>query len=187
MTAQSLRRIGMSMAVVATLLATGCGRDAALTAPESPDSSASSAAGGGDASSGLLGNLGGLLSDIAQSGLKIVRVTVNGLVGGTVQNGRYKVSFAPGAFAGSQNITVTDANLPSGAVELGPHGLNFSGEVTLEINLNGTSWDSPHATIDWYDPSSGTWVDMHGTYDASTHRVTATLPHFSTYRPRAGW
>ena len=186
MTAHLLRRIGVSMAVVATLLITGCGRDASLTAPEG-GSREEAAASGGDASSGLVGSLGSLVSDIAQSGLKIVRVTVNGLVGGSVQNGRYKVSFAPGAFVGAQNITVTDANLPSGAVELGPHGLNFSSEVTLEINLNGTAWDSPHATIEWYDPSSGSWVDMHGTYNPSTHRVTAVLPHFSTYRPRAGW
>ena len=189
MTARSLRRISISMAVVASLLILGCGRDTGPTAPEgmSTNHSADAAAQGGDASSGLLGNLGPLVGNVLQGGMKVVRVAVNGVTGGSVQNGRYKVSFAPGAFLGSQNITVTDLGLESGAIELGPHGLTFSNEVTLEINLEGTGWDSPHPTIEWYNPDSGVWVDMHGTYDPSTHRVRATLPHFSTYRPRAGW
>lgn len=116
---------------------------------------------------------------------KTVKKLLKGKAGGEVVNGKHKVKFAPGAFEGEQTICVTTQ--PSGEVVLGPHGLVFSASVELSIDLGGTVWDSPAATIDWWDPSAGVWVDMSGVYDSPTRTVTATLPHFSTYRPRAGW
>jgi len=128
-------------------------------------------------------------SDVApdQREAKSVKKLMKGGSGGEVANGRYKVSFAEGAFPGEQPITVTNPKQPNGQVRLGPHGLAFSAEVTLSIALGGTVWDSPAATIDWWDPSAGVWVDMNGVYDPATRTVTAILPHFSVYRPRAGW
>lgn len=119
--------------------------------------------------------------------VKLTAMEVEGDVGGVVRNGRNTVTFTPHAFSGDAVITVESLSNADGSVELGPHGLTFDAPVILTINLYGTPWDSPHPTIEWYDPSTGTWVDMGGTYNPGLHSVSTVLPHFSTYRPRAGW
>lgn len=141
----------------------------------------------GDVDSGLIGGIGSLVGGIVRGAVRLVSTLINGATGGEVSNGRYLLRFQPGAFSGQRVITITDLGVNTGEVELGPHGLNFSNRVELRIDLAGTQFDSPRATIEWFDPDSGQWVDMHGTYDPVTHRVTAVLPHFSRYRPRAGW
>ena len=190
MTARALQRALVAGFVIASMLVTGCGSgDRQVLGPNGTETPSTAEANGTgqDASSGLIGSLGGLLGSVTQGALHLVGGLVNGLTGGVLTNGRYKVTFAPGAFSGNQYITVTDLGRSDGQVELGPHGLTFSDTVTLEIDLRNTQWDSPHATIEWYDPSTGQWVDMQGTYNPSTHKVKVDLPHFSAYRPRAGW
>ena len=116
-----------------------------------------------------------------------VRQRIKGADGGEVVNGRYRLWFAPGAFTGTETITITDPGTADGQCVLGPEGLHFSALVTLTIDVNGTVFDSPVVTIEWWDPTAASWVDMYGLYSAYSHNVYIVLPHFSTYRPRAGW
>lgn len=160
--------------VALALIASGCGSNSELTGP-TRDTSVT-----GDASAAK-----------KPAGDKSLGVTVSAVIdgsrGGTVTNGRYSVWFAPGAFSGTQTITVTDTKSSDGSCMLGPDGLTFSGTVILTIDIKGSGWESPFATIEWWNPTTATWVDLHGIYSADSGKVYTPLAHFSTYRPRAGW
>jgi len=111
-----------------------------------------------------------------------------GQKGGVIHLGRLTLTVPPGALRGPQNIRMDV--LGNGYVEtnLFPEGLTFETPALLEMNLRGTDFDGGDATIYWYDPAAGAWIDLHGTYDPKTHKVSAEIPHFSSYRSgRAGW
>jgi len=125
----------------------------------------------------------------AMGGPISVSATIDGSRGGVITNGRYRLHFPAGAFAGTQTITIEDP--ANGYVEchLYPEGLTFDKQITLQVNLLGTTGMGEHAaTIYWYDPVAGSWVDIGGAYVAPAQSVVAKLDHFSIYRSgRAGW
>jgi hypothetical protein len=114
--------------------------------------------------------------------------TVDGSVGAELVVGRFTLLIPAGAFEGSRQITVEDAN--NGFVEchLYPEGLQFDVPVTLTMDLSGSSADRTDATIYWLDKRADFWVDLGGTYVTADHKVWVKLAHFSEYRGgRAGW
>jgi hypothetical protein len=114
--------------------------------------------------------------------------TINGAVGGRLDFGRYVLTFPPKCFKGTVTIRIETDNTGYVDCRLYPEGMKFDNSVTLSMSLTGTTQDAAGSTIYWYDPVTGTWVDMKGVYDASTHNVTVGLKHFSQYRGgRAGW
>ena len=189
-----LRRVSVSLGLLAALLGlgflAGCGSDSSMpTGLESISGSASSHDPGAipfNVSAGKSGKSGKLTPPPPPSPI-VVSKAIDGAVGGEVVNGRYKVWFAPGAFTGTKTISITDPQTADGQCVLGPEGLEFSRLVILTIDVNGTLYDSPFVTIEWWNPSTALWVDMAGIYSASQHSVYTVLRHFSTYRPRAGW
>lgn len=139
---------------------------------------------GGDVLGGLTSDVGGLVSGAGG----LVSGLVNGALGGQLTSGRFTVTFSAGAFQGIQNISLVEKNGSYVECQLLPEGLRFDAPVTLEIHLDGTTADTGSATVYWYNPSTGDWVDIGGQYQAATHSVKATLAHFSDYRGgRAGW
>lgn len=125
----------------------------------------------------------------ATGGAISVSATIDGAQGGVITNGRYRLIFPAGAFPGTQTITIEDPC--NGYVEchLYPEGLTFAKQVKLQVSLIGTTGMGEHgATIYWYDPVAGSWVDIGGSYAAPVQSVVARLDHFSIYRSgRAGW
>jgi hypothetical protein len=120
-----------------------------------------------------------------------VSIPIDGAVGGVVSLGRCTLTLPPGAFEGTQTITMECDDAGGLECRLYPEGLQFSQPVQLTMLLLGAPIDGPGATIYWWDPMAGSWVDMMGTYNPKGHTVTADLHHFSTYSPgkggRAGW
>ena len=113
---------------------------------------------------------------------------IDGAVGGTISTGRYTLTIPPGAFNGTQTISLQSSGGNQLQVVCLPEGLQFAVPATLEINVAGSTVDAGDATIYWYDPDQGVWVDMHGVYQSGKHSVTALIPHFSTYSGgRGGW
>ncbi len=113
---------------------------------------------------------------------------IDGAVGGVVEFGRCTLTFPPGAFEGTETITIECDNSAFVECRLYPEGLQFSRPVQLAMVLKGHASDGPGATIYWWDPSARSWVDLMGAYTPQTHTVTADLQHFSTYSAgRAGW
>lgn len=184
------------------LLLGGCGSDANLDpvnpAPAS-DGSQFYQSDDGTAGPLALGSKGGKApkggdSDAEEGGSAMggsisVSATIDGSRGGSITNGRYRLIFPAGAFPGTQTITIEDPG--NGYVEchLYPEGLTFAKQVILQVSLLGTTGMGEHgATIYWYDPVAGSWVDIDGSYVAPTQSVVARLDHFSIYRSgRAGW
>lgn len=116
------------------------------------------------------------------------RVTkwINGSVGGRIENGRFSVTFAPGAFAGNRRIELIDSTEEYLECELFPEGIYFNAPVTLTVDLEGTTGDDYSTTVYWNDDE--TWVDVGSWYSSGEHTVSTDLDHFSEYRPgRAGW
>jgi hypothetical protein len=122
--------------------------------------------------------------------VKSVSVPIDGAIGGVVELGHSSLTIPPGAFEGTQTITMECDNAAGKECRLYPDGLRFSQPVQLTMKLKGAPIDGPDATIFWWDPTAGAWVDIMGTYDPKGHTVTANLQHFSLYSPgrgRAGW
>jgi hypothetical protein len=116
-------------------------------------------------------------------------VLIDGSVGGAVALHEYSLSVPAGAFEGTLEVKVEDPDNGFVECKLYPEGLAFDVPVTLTMDLSSIAIaDGESATIYWWDPSAGVWVDMHGTWDPATRTVSAQLPHFSDYRGgRAGW
>jgi hypothetical protein len=182
----------MIMVLIAGLaLVAGCSSDRSLAPPIDKPSS------GEPEFARILGSTGP--HAIAQGALLGAKVAqsqptgfpIDGSVGGTVQVGRYTLVFPPGAFLGTQTITVSESLAPYVGCKLGPEGLQFKVPVTLKMNLQGSSIDDAAATIFWLNNAMGggtTWVNIGGSYDAQNHTVVTLLAHFSEYRGgRAGW
>jgi hypothetical protein len=187
----------LTLAVVSfLLLAGGCSTDRSA-APGSPILSSDQDIWVRDLASGGVGPLaqgvkpptGGSTAGSVAAASALSLVNIDGAVGGIVSNDRITVQFPPGAFPGKRNISLDSRNV-DGFIEchLFPEGLTFDKPVLLSMSLLNTTGDMQGTTIYWYDPATGTWVDMLGAYDPSTHGVVAKLGHFSTYRAgRSGW
>ncbi len=198
MNGRTLATYGILTLVGASFLlaAGGCGTDRGA-APGSPVLSSDEGIWVRDLASGGVGPLaqgdltptGGRTPGSASGSIAPSATTINGAVGGVVSNSRITLVFPPGAFAGSQTISL-DVKNACGYVEchLFPEGLKFDQPVQLSMSLLNTTGDLQSTTIYWHDPATDTWVDMLGAYDPLTRRVVAKLHHFSDYRAgRAGW
>jgi hypothetical protein len=156
----------------------GCSSDGQITAP-TPPARTETARPQGDGFGWGFGGADRIFS---------ISVPVDGAVGGVVSVGGITLNFPPGAFEGTRTITVVGANSSFKECLLFPEGLKFSQPVQLSMVLKGLKGDGPDASIFWWNPADGSWVDLHGTWDAKAHTVTANLQHFSVYRGgRAGW
>jgi hypothetical protein len=187
----------LTLMVVSLLLAVaGCGTDRQV-APSSSVSASDqgvwvkdlASSGVGPLAQGVKPPKGGGSTGNAAGTIAPSSATINGAVGGVLSNDRFTLVLSPGAFAGSQRISI-EVNNANGYVEcyLFPEGLQFDQPALLSMSLLSTTGDSQATTIYWHDPATDTWVDMMGTYDASAHSVVARLQHFSDYRAgRAGW
>lgn len=117
-------------------------------------------------------------------------LVIDGSAGGALSCGRFALIIPPGAFRGTEAITIEHTSDLYVECKLGPEGLQFDVPVTLVIDLANTSGDAGDATVYWYDPNPllTLWVDIGGAYDPVTHTIATELAHFSTFRPgRTGW
>lgn len=122
------------------------------------------------------------------TGPMTVSQVIDGSVGGQITLGRFTLTIPAGAFSGTRPITVEDPNNGYLECHLYPEGATFDVPVFLTIDLVSTALDVSDATIYWFDPQSGEWLDQRAAYSSGEHKVTASLHHFSAYRGgRAGW
>ena len=116
-------------------------------------------------------------------------MVVNGSRGASLQCGRFSLSVPAGAFSGTGTVTMTltDNTLAVVDLEISPASLNqFGRPVRLTYNTSGLSPAGGRYTIYWYNPATGTWVDLNAKTDRTTASVS--LQHFSKYRAgKAGW
>ena len=118
------------------------------------------------------------------SGSKVI----DGLRGGSLTVGDWKVDVPKGAYAGKGTITI---NVPNTAVKecdlaISPASLNaFKVPVNLWCKFPNNS-DAQTSSMFWWDPATQVWQLIPST-SVLASRYSA-LTHFSTYRGgRAGW
>jgi hypothetical protein len=128
----------------------------------------------------------GLLNSLLSTTFKVI----DGLLGGTVTNGRYSVEIPAGAIDGSGKVSLVmvDPNKMIVDLSITPLSLNsFSVPVTLVADTRGLALTEP-LTIYYYDPVQRKWIDLGATRDPNTGRLTVKLYHFSRYATgKAGW
>lgn len=120
--------------------------------------------------------------------------TINGLLGGTVRAGDFRVVFPPGSIRGTAQVTVTQADLANREVELeiSPPSANA---FLVPVLLIADCSDMKPAllrvqTIHWWNPDTQRWQQVPGvTVNLLGKTVTAPLWHFSKYKVggKAGW
>ncbi len=115
---------------------------------------------------------------------------INGLVGGSVSCGRFRVKIPAGAFSGTGTVTMTvaDTAVAVVALNISPSSLNnFKVPVALSYNPTGLNLADP-VVIYWYDSTRRAWVSLSTNVDVATGLPTVLLTHFSTYGAgKAGW
>ena len=174
-------RIWFAALSVVALIVAGCS-----TLPTAPDLNAPAAS--HTASSELL-RLGddGVVTQASASSTK----TINGLLGGIVQAGDFKVIVPPLAIRGTATVTVAQPDVASPVVELtiGPESANrFRLPVLLVANASRLNPELLSISyISWFNPETGEWERVPGcTVSLLNLTVTAPLSHFSTYRVERG-
>jgi len=183
------------VAVAAGLVIAGCS-----TLPTAPvvgtDDGPSSAARSGATSdpNGLLMNLTGSLVTAPTSVTS--SKTINGLLGGVVSAGNFKVVIPPLAVRGTAVVTVTqpDASSPVVQLSITPESANrFLLPVLLVADASRLSPELVAVSyVSWLNPATGQWERVAGG-SASVLNLTVQAPlwHFSTYRVerdgKAGW
>lgn len=120
--------------------------------------------------------------------------TINGLLGGTVRAGDFRVVFPPGAIRGTAQVTVTQRDMATREVELeiSPPSANA---FLVPVLLTADCRDMKPAllrlqTIHWWNPDAQRWQEVPGvTISLLGKSVTAPLWHFSKYKVggKAGW
>jgi hypothetical protein len=119
---------------------------------------------------------------------------INGLLGGTLQVGRFTLVVPPLAFSGSATISINVPDPSQMKVELNiwPASANhFRLPVVLSSNVAGVdvSLISKLETV-WWDEEDGKWCPVNGSaVNVAGLTVYAPLYHFSTYgvQGKAGW
>jgi len=166
----------------------GCG--AAPTAPVVDHPASPARAAVTAQTDGLLGTLvstvgstvGGVVNLLVRT-LKIV-----GGIGGTLTNGRWRVTVPDGAVTGDATVSLGVVNQGSLTcqLEIAPASLNHfdTTPVTLTVDCSGVQPNQLRDyTIFWLDPSTNQWVPVAGsTVNLTNRTVSAPLKHFSTYR-----
>lgn len=115
---------------------------------------------------------------------------INGLLGGNLSCGRFRVRIPAGAFSGTGTVTMTVADTGTAVVSLSisPSNLNnFKVPAALSYDPTGLGVTDP-VVIYWYDSQRRTWVSLGTSIDLATGLPTVLLTHFSTYGAgKAGW
>ncbi|MCA9728273.1 MAG: hypothetical protein R3E12_07005 [Candidatus Eisenbacteria bacterium] len=126
-----------------------------------------------------------LLSRVIQSVVEVVLPTESAVI----ESGIYRLEIPAGALPDPTTYSMQYRDRGPVEVELGPHGSVFDVPVQLSIDLSGSTLASgSDVSLYWWDEDHGQWVDVGGTWDPATSTLTASLAHFSRYRPgRAGW
>lgn len=185
------RVVRWSLAAFTTLaVMVGCARSPVAPIQGQPDTYVSPKFARGPAPSG---GENGLLSDPFMGSGEI-----DGALGGEVTVGRFRVIVPPGAFQGLATITVhvPDAEVVSCDLSISPPEANgFAVPVSLVADCAGVNnVNLANCGTLWFDEDAGVWRTVNGTIvDLANSRVTASLPHFSTYgvadllEGKAGW
>ena len=122
----------------------------------------------------------------AGGGGNIVRRLVRPDESVTLATGRYSLAIPEGALYYTCSWAVVGATSGPVEVQLYPHGATFHHDVTVTIDLSGTSAEGQaNVWLFWYDDQHHSWVNVGGEWDPTTHRLVTQLHHFSRYR--AGW
>jgi hypothetical protein len=131
----------------------------------------------------------GLIGGLLGGALRVVFRLVSPDESATVQNGRFLLQVPAGALSYDARYSIAYSTIGAVEASLSPHGAVFDNPVELEIDLAGTSLaNEPDVTLYWWDEDHEEWVDVGGSWDRNTQKLTSTLEHFSRYRPgRAGW
>jgi hypothetical protein len=172
------------LAIVTSLVITGCS-----TLPTSPvvDRGAGRASSSSEAT---------LLADATTTVSATSSKTINGLLGGIVSAGNFKVVIPPLAIRGTATVTVTQPDVSAPVVELhiSPETANrFALPVLLVADVSRLSPDLISVSyLSWYNPSTGQWERVQGSSVSLLNlTIQAPLQHFSTYRVerdgKAGW
>jgi len=115
---------------------------------------------------------------------------INGLLGGSLSCGRFRVTIPAGAFSGTGTVTMTVADTGTAVVALSisPSNLNnFKLPAVLSFDPTGLGLTYP-VVIYWYDTQRKVWVSLATGVDVATGLPTVLLTHFSTYGAgKAGW
>jgi hypothetical protein len=115
---------------------------------------------------------------------------INGLLGGSLSCGRFRVSIPAGAFSGTGTVTMTvaDTSVAVVALTISPNNLNnFKVPAALSYDPAGLGLMDP-VVIYWYDSQRRTWVSLATDVDVATSLPTVYLTHFSNYGAgKAGW
>jgi len=184
--------VALALGTSAAFISVGCIGDTAGPVVSTSSRGARTAPALAD-NSGL--TLGSILDPLVRLIFKFVNI--NGLLGGTVANGRWRLDVPAGAIAGSATVGI---GVPSASsfgcqLEILPASMNhFSTPVRLTANCRDIDRDQlKDWVIWWFDPAAKKWVQVQGSsVDLTRGTVSAPLPHFSAYAvgPRdgkAGW
>jgi hypothetical protein len=106
---------------------------------------------------------------------------VSAAEGGVVTNGYFSLYFPPGALAEDTEITIEMPRYPEAVVRLGPHGIQFSKEVTLSLPLGvvETEADAEDIVVLWLNENTGLWEKIDSYIENGMSK--AGLEHFSEY------
>ena len=121
-------------------------------------------------------------------------VRINGLFGGIVSAGKFKVVILPATFWGVATVTVSqpDVSKLQCDLDITPASANH---FLVPVLFIADASSLPRellaiSTIQWWDPVRAKWVNVPGVSVSLLNlTVQAPLWHFSTYRVegRAGW
>lgn len=130
-------------------------------------------------------------------GLLVKTMNLVGGVGGSLTQGRWKVTIPAGAVDGNATVGMGVQSLTSSecSLEILPLTKNrFSKPVTLTIDCRDVALSQLQTyTIYWFNPTTAKWEEVRGSkVDLGKKTVSAPLLHFSRYAagPRggkAGW
>ena len=158
------------------------------TAPSGPTQTSPPAVMTGDLIANRLGD------DFAPKAPVVSLVTsriINGSLGGVLSIGRWKVVVPQGAFVGVGTITITvpDTSLDRCDLSISPPSLNhFDEAVDLRFKC-ATMTEAKQRNMQWWNPSTGSWVLIESWPNDDDMTRCAPLQHFSQYASggKAGW
>jgi len=133
----------------------------------------------------------------SSKGLLVRTLNLVGSLGGSLTNGRWKVTIPANAVEGDATVAigVLSSTSSSCQLEIMPAEKNpFRIPVTLTVNCSSVpSTTLKTYVILWFDPATSTWVPVQGSkVDLVKKTVSAPLSHFSRYSVgpllgKAGW
>lgn len=183
---RSLDSLWSVVAVSAALLLTlGCSQS-----PMTPEESSGSSAEYGPSSSGSVSLASDNSGPSGGGDSQESSQTIDGLKGGSVGAGDWKVIVPAGAYIGEARITVTvpDRAVPMCQLDISPASKNnFLVPVSLYYKCKSVD-ETLTRDIRWWNPVAGRWEVIPSSPDLARQYRTALLSHFSDYMSgRSGW